>query len=79
MQVDQNIVDAVVAWMSHGIEPGSCTTLLLQGKYDEAKLHAHPLILPYWQDHIKYIESLPVECRGENMKEWQERCRGIRK
>lgn len=71
LQVDQNIVDAVQAWIDHGIDPGSCTTLLLKGEYEEAFLHAHPLLVPYWTDHVKYIESLPAECRGANMETWR--------
>lgn len=74
-QVDSNITEAIDRWIIHGIKPGSCTSLLLEGKYDEAYLHAHPLIKPYWQDHIDYIETLPKECRGENMSQWEKSIR----
>jgi len=71
LRVDQNIKEAVAVWIEYGINPGSCTKLLLEGKYDEAFLHAHPLIKPYWKDHIAYIETLPKECRGKNVKTWK--------
>ena len=71
LNVDQHIIEAVQAWIDHGLEPGSCTRLLLEGDYEEAYKHAHPLIKPYWADHIKYIESIPEECRGTNMKSWK--------
>lgn len=71
MRVDQSISDAVDKWLSNGINPGSCTELLLRGDYDEAFLHAHPLIKPFWKEHIRYIESIPAECRGENYDTWK--------
>jgi len=71
MEVDENIICAVDSWIQHGINPGSCTELLLRGKYDEAFKHAHPLIKPYWEDHITYIESLPEACRGKNFDTWK--------
>ena len=71
MNVDNSISDAVDLWISHGIKPGSCTELLLRGQYDQAYLHAHLLIKPFWDDHIKYIESLPAGCRGENFDTWE--------
>ena len=67
-KVDSNIREAVHVWIKYGIDPGSCTKLLLEGKYDKALLHAHPLIKPYWKDHIAYIESIPEKYRGKNMK-----------
>jgi len=63
LRVDENITQAIDLWISHGIDPGSCTRLLLLGEYDEALKHAHPLIKPHWDDHIAYIKSLPKECR----------------
>jgi len=71
LRIDENIKDAINSWMLHGLQPGSCTTLLLRGNYDEAFKHAHPLIKPYWEDHIRYIESLPEICRGINVPTWQ--------
>lgn len=71
MNIDKNIKDAIDNWILHGLSPGSCTTLLLMGKYDEAFNHAHPLIKPHWEDHIKYIESLPEICRGNNFSKWK--------
>jgi len=73
LRVDTSIIEAIETWASHGIYPGSCTTLLLKGEYDEALKHAHPLIKPHWQDHITYVESLPKEYRGENMEAWHEK------
>lgn len=69
--VDENIKDAVNSWIDLGLQPGSCTYYLLKGDYEEAFLHAHPLIKPYWEDHIRYIETIPEECRGDNMKTWR--------
>lgn len=74
-RLDVHIFEAITNWIDHGLDPGSCTRLLLAGKYDEAKLHAHPLILPVWDDHVAFVESLPKECRGENMRTWQEQFR----
>lgn len=71
LRVDENIKQAIDMWIEHGMSPGSCTTLLLKGDYEEAFKHAHPLIKPHWDDHIKYVESLPSDCRGENMSEWK--------
>jgi hypothetical protein len=70
MNVDENIVAAIEVWITHGLKPGSCTELLLRGNYDEAFKHAHPLIKPYWADHIAYVESMPEACRGENFDDW---------
>jgi hypothetical protein len=70
MGVCDNIKKAIDLWISHGIKPGSCTELLLRGDYDRAFLHANPLLKPHWEDHIKYIETLPDECRGENVDTW---------
>ncbi|MCP3924850.1 MAG: hypothetical protein GY714_19910 [Desulfobacterales bacterium] len=71
MTVDESIISAVENWINHGLDPGSCTRLLLEGKYEEALSHAHPLIKPHWHDHIAFIQSLPEQCRGENMEEWK--------
>ena len=71
MRIDQNISDAVEKWLIHGISPGSCTELMLRGKYDEAFEHAHILVKPFWKEHIRYIESIPAECRGENYDTWK--------
>ena len=71
LRVDDNIIQAIELWAKYGLNPGSCTTLLLKGEYDEAFKHAHPLIKPYWEDHIKYVESLQIEYRKENMVSWK--------
>jgi len=73
LMIDLNIKEALDLWISHGLNPGSCIELLLKGKYDEALKYAHPLIKPHWEDHIKYIKSLPIECRGSNMDKWKEK------
>jgi len=70
-QIDINIKEAIDVWIEYGIDPGSCTRLLLKGEYNEAFKHAHPLIKPHWDDHIAYIETLPKECRGQNMETWK--------
>ena len=73
LRIDTNIKEAIDVWISHGLEPGSCTRLMLEGDFDEAYKHAHPLIKPHWEDHIQYVLSLPKECRGENMQIWREK------
>jgi len=70
MFIDENIKNSIDVWIDHGINPGSCTELLLRGDYDEAFKHAHPMIKPFWEDHIEYVESMPEACRGENFDEW---------
>ena len=71
-KVDSNITDALVAWIEYALPPGSCTEYLLRGDYDEAFLHAHPMIKPYWDDHILYVElNIPEYCRGENYDKWK--------
>jgi len=71
MNVDIHIIEAIEVFISHGINPGSCVELLLRGEYDEAYKHAHPLIKPYWNDHIKYVESMTPAIRGENFDHWK--------
>jgi hypothetical protein len=73
MKVDTNISSAVEFWYEYALPPGNCTELLLRGKYDEALKFAHPLIKPHWDDHIKYIETIPIECRNENYDKWRGR------
>ena len=70
-KIDISIKEAIDNWIKLGLNPGSCTTLLLKGDYLEAYNHAHPLIKPHWDEHVAYVESLPLECRGENMKAWK--------
>ena len=69
--VDLNIVEAVEIWIMYGIDPGSCARLMLEGNYKKAYKNAHVLIKPHWSDHVTYIETLPDECRGKNMKTWE--------
>jgi len=71
MNVDDSIIGAVNLWVSHGIKPGSCTELLLRGDYEKAYKHAHPMIKSHWEDHVAYIESLPIDFRGENFDDWK--------
>ena len=74
LRIDGNITEAIDAWISHGLPPGSCTWLLLAGDYDEAKKYAHPLILPFWDDHVEYVKRcVPDECKGMNMASWKGR------
>ena len=71
-KVDINITDAIRVWIEHALPPGSCTELLLRGDYDEALLHAHPHIKPYWDDHVLFVEcEVPEYCRGENYDKWK--------
>lgn len=74
-RIDKNIKDAIDAWINYGLDPGSCTTLLLQGRYDEAFLHAHPLIKPHWDDLVAYVKTIPAKYRGENMQSHQDACK----
>jgi len=71
MRVCTSITSAIDLWISHGLKPGSCTELLLRGEYERAFQHAHPIIKPYFADHIKYVELISEECRGENFDTWK--------
>jgi hypothetical protein len=71
LMIDSSISDAVDAWIQQGLNPGTCTELLLRGDYDRAFLYAHPLIKRDWNDYIAYMETLPPECRGENFDSWK--------
>ena len=80
LNVDTSITSAIELWYTDGLPPGSCTELLLRGRYEEAFKHAHPLIKPHWYDHIEYVETVvPIECRNENYDTWRgvkyERCK----
>ena len=71
--VDNNIIDAVKLWFVFGISPGSCTTLLLRGDYEEANTHAHVSIKEdnIWESHIFLMEHyIPPSCRGDNVDSW---------
>lgn len=63
MPVDPGMIDAAKRWCENRIPAGSCTMLLLAGYYDEAFLHAHPLIKPHWQDHIEAMKEFPLKDR----------------
>jgi hypothetical protein len=58
--VDKHIIDAIDAYYAFGLPCGSCTTLLLEGRYDDAFQHAHTLIKPTWDAHVAYAKALPV-------------------
>ena len=68
MPVDQSIIEAIDMWIKHGLNPGSCTRLLLEGNYAQAYQHAHPIIKPYWIDHVAYVMSIHERYRGDNMQ-----------
>ena len=73
MFVDQSIIDSLRLYFLWGISPGSCTTCLLQGEYEEAFARAHPIIKKeeIWNDHISFVETyLPECCRGKNFHTW---------
>lgn len=61
--VDKNMIEATELWCKHRIPAGSCTMLLLAGLFDEAFKHAHPMIKPYWEDHINYFKQIAKEHR----------------
>lgn len=72
--VCDSIVSAIRVFFVYGLSPGSCTELLLKGKYDEAKLHAHMMLRDddTWTDHINFIEHLvPICCRNEYYDTWK--------
>jgi hypothetical protein len=72
MRVDSNITEAIDNWYEFGMSPGSCTEFLLRGDYERALRSAHPMIKPYWDDHIRYVEQcVAPECRGENYDKWR--------
>ena len=71
LMLDWNIVDAIKNYFLYGLPPGSFTTLLLKGDYENAPNHAHPLIKQHIPDHIAFVEMLPGCCRGENFSNWQ--------
>lgn len=71
LMVDDSIVEAIRAWITYALPPGSCTELLLRGQYGEAFKHAHPHIKPHWDDHVKFVEALPLYCRNENYDRWK--------
>ncbi len=69
--IDPSIKEAVELWVDHGLNPGSCTELLLRGDYDRAFKYAHPHIKPFWNDYVEYIKTIPIECRNENYDSWK--------
>lgn len=42
--IDSGISSAIELFITHGCQPGSCTSLLLQEEFEKAKAHAHPAI-----------------------------------
>ena len=44
--IDNGIAAAIDLFIMHGCNPGACTSLLLQEKFDEAMLRAHQNIRP---------------------------------
>lgn len=71
IHIDKNIIEAIETWILYGIKPGSCTELLLRGKYEDAYEHAHPVVKRYWDNHVTYIKNLPPEFRGKNFDTWK--------
>lgn len=68
LMLDDNVVSAISLWYSKGIDAGGFAMSLLAGERQEALERAHKLLKPHFEDHAKYVESLPIEGRGENMK-----------
>lgn len=66
--LDDNVVSAIKNWYLKGIHPGEFAMSLLRGNRQEALERAHELLKPHFEDHVKYVESLPIEGRGENIK-----------
>jgi len=74
MRVDYGMVDSFKLYFLYGLCPGSCSSYILSGEYEEARAHAHPMIKgdEIWNDHIKFVETvLPECCRGKNMSGWE--------
>ncbi|KZX78241.1 hypothetical protein A3715_10260 [Oleiphilus sp. HI0009] len=67
LKLDMDVVKSIALWYQHGIEAGSFTMALLEGRYKDAEHAAHPLMKPHIEDHIQYVESLPEEGRGSNV------------
>ena len=59
LMLDESVTDAIDLWLKHDLQPGSFTTRLLLG-YGESDLihYAHPMLRPYIQDHIIYVDLL---------------------
>jgi hypothetical protein len=75
-RLDQGIVSAIEVFFMYGIDPGSCTSLLLQGKYDEAVNHAHSFyragMTEEWSSLLWFIDTcVPHCCKGANYNTWR--------
>ena len=73
MNVDQSMISAFKLYFLYGLTPGSCTSYLLAGEYDEAFERAHPMIKgeEMWNDHIAFVETcIPECCRNECFNTW---------
>jgi len=66
--IDENIKSAIDNWIKYGLNPGTCTRLLLEGKYLKAYDYAHPLIKPHWKGHVVFVEKVSLKYRGKNME-----------
>lgn len=73
MYVDENVIGAIENYFIYGLPPGSFTACLICDDPEEAKHHAHPMIMDYIDDHYNYAKLvLPPILRGkENFKKWQ--------
>ncbi|WP_415913173.1 hypothetical protein [Neptuniibacter sp. QD37_11] len=71
LKLDTGMVSAIQLWYEKGLSPGACVDHLLKGDYEGAFERAHELIKPHFSDIITYVESLPLEGRGEKMDDFK--------
>lgn len=72
------MIDAILAFVVHGLYPGSCAECMLKGDFDGAVARAHP--------HLKLgkvgeraideyftwiVECIPNYCKKENFDTWK--------
>ena len=72
--VDSGITSAIDLFITYGCQPGSCTSLLLQGKYARANEHAHVMIKhgKVWEDHVGFVKYIvPKFVKGKNFDTWK--------
>jgi len=76
--VEINMLSAVELFFKYGINPGSCTTCILQSRYEDALARAHPHIKDVFSEIYKTIhEIIPETIRNDpnwkgyaNADEW---------
>jgi len=64
--IDNGIAQAIDMFIVHGCHPGSCTSLLLQEKFEEAMQHAHPNIRPLFHGEQEHYSNF-----AERKEKWE--------